>query len=336
MIQVSYVRNGEFRKLSSKEDFQKIWRDLDFIWIHTAQPSLDEQDLLGLYLSVDAKSLVRVLEQSTLGRYHRFFDFSAFHVPTMMIDPLLHVEPALILLSEKIVATFGKNIPSDAITEVEDTIRNLIATKRDVTPSIVAVRIIQEIIERNTKIIDRIAMDLMQLEERYTTISTNELLGNIQRIRHRQNEFYQQLTVQRHLVVLMLQHVPMHLHLTEELRTLLSTVTSEIERQQQALEINAGNLTDLVSLHSIFLANRLNRIIVILTAITVTVAVPSLAANILGAYNILNPVPLFYLGGGIPVFAWQVHLLVMIPAIVIPLIWVIRKGWARPFPHDKQ
>jgi Mg2+ and Co2+ transporter CorA len=232
--------------------------------------------------------------------------------------------------------TFGKNIPTGAINEVEDTIRNLIATQQDVTPSIVAVRIIQEIIERNAAIIDRIAMDLMQLEERYTAVSTNELLVNIQRIRHRQNEFYQHLTVQRHLVVLMLQHVPMHLHLTDELRTLLSTVTSEIERQQQALEINARSLTDLVSLHSIFLANRLNRVIVILTAITVSVAVPSLAANMLGMYNILNPNPLFYLAGGIPIFAWQIHLAVMFPAIIIPLIWVFRKGWVRPFPPDKQ
>lgn len=336
MVQVSYVRNGEFRKLSSKDNFQKLWRELDFIWVHTSKPSKEAQELLGMYLSVDAKSLVRVLEQSTLGRYHRFFNYSAFHVPTMMLDPLLHVEPALILLSEKIVVTFGENIPTDAINEVEDTIRNLIATKQAVTPSIVAVRIIQEIIERNARIIDRVAMDLMQLEERYTAISTKELLDGIQRIRHRQNEFYQHLTVQRHLVVLMLQHVPIHLHLTDELRTLLSTVTSEIERQQQALEINARSLTDLVSLHSIFLANRLNRIIVILTAITVMVAVPSLAANILGMYNILNPSPIFYLSGGIPVFAWQIHLLVMIPAVIIPLIWVIRKGWVRPFPPDKQ
>jgi Mg2+ and Co2+ transporter CorA len=254
----------------------------------------------------------------------------------MMVDPLLHVEPAVILLSEKIVATIGKNIPQDAISEVEETIRNFIATEQEVTPSIVAVRIIQEIIERNSVIIDRIAMSLMQLEERYTAVSTNELLGNIQHIRHQQNEFYQHLTVQRHLVVLMLQHVPRHLHLTEDLRTLLSTVTSEIERQQQALEINARSLTDLVSLHSIFLANRLNSIIVILTAITVTVAVPSLAANILGMYNILNPNPLFYLSGGIPVFTWQIHLLVIIPAVIIPLIWVIRKGWVRPFPPGKQ
>jgi len=336
MIQVSYVRSGEYRKLSSKEDFQKLWRELEFIWVHIAEPNKEEQELVGLYLSVDAKSLVRVLEQSTLGRHHRFFNYSAFHVPTMMVDPLLHVEPALILLSEKIVVTFGKNIPTDAINEVEDTIRNLIATEQEITPSLVAVRIIQEIIERNAVIIDRIAMDLMQLEERYTAISTNELLVSIQRIRHRQNEFYQHLTVQRHLVVLMLQHVPMHLHLTEELRTLLSTVTSEIERQQQALEINARGLTDLVSLHSIFLANRLNRVIVILTAITVTVAVPSLAANILGMYDILNPNPLLYLSGGIPIFAWQLHLLVMIPASIIPLIWVIRKGWVRAFPPDKQ
>ncbi|MFX0167916.1 MAG: CorA family divalent cation transporter [Candidatus Hodarchaeota archaeon] len=334
MIQVSYVRNGEFRKLTSKEDFRKLWRDLDFIWVNIAQPNKEEQELLELYLSVDAKSLVRVVEESSLGRYHRFFEYSAFHVPTMKAEPLLHVEPAVILLGEKIVATISSNIPVDAIAEVEETIRNLIATDQDVTPSIVVVRIIQEIIERNVVIINRIAMSTIQLEEQFTDISVKDLLSNIQRIRHYQNEFYQHLTIQRHIVDLMLQHVPRYLHLTEELRTLLGTTTSEIERQQQTLEINARSLTDLVSLNSIFLANRLNRIIVILTAITVTVAVPSLVANMLGMYNIFNPNPLFYLGGGIPIFTWQLQLLIMIPAIIIPLIWVIRKGWARPFPTE--
>lgn len=329
MIQVYYIKNGEFRKLARNEDFQKIWRGLDFIWISAAEPTPDEESLLGLYLSVDAKSLTAVFEQSNRGRYHRFYDFSAFHFPVMVAQPVPGVETALVLLGERMVATIGKNIPPDAIGEVEETIRNLVSTEQQVTPSYVAVRIIQEIIERNVNLINNIVQTTAKLEELYASVDINTLLKEIQRLRRVQNELYQHLTVQRHFVDMMLQHVPRHLHITDDLSALLSITLSELERQQQTLELNARNLTDLVSLHSILLANRLNRVIVILTAITVSVAVPSLVANILGMYNIFYPDPLFYLLGGFPVYTFQVQFLILIPAILIPLLWVIRKGWIR-------
>lgn len=329
MIQVYYIQNAELRKLAKNEDFQKTWREADLIWIITANPTPEEQNLLGMYLSVDPKSLTRVVEQSNRGRYHRFYDFAAFHVPMMVEEPVQHDEPALILLGERMVSTFGDCVPPDAIGEVEETIRNLISLKQEVTPSIITVRIVQEIIERNAVVIESIVRATTELEERYADITIDALLVEIQRIRHLQNEFYQHLSIQRHIVDLMLQHVPRHLQLTEELRTLLSTTLSEIERQEQTLELNARSLTDLVSLHSILLANRLNRVIVLLTAVTVTVAVPSLIANILGMYNVFSLIPLFYLPGMIPVYTWQIQMLILIPTILIPLILVIRKGWIR-------
>ncbi len=329
MLQVYYTRNNEFHKLAKGEDFQKIWRKTDFIWLSAVDPIAEEYSELGLFLSVDSKSLSRVLEQSHKGRYHRFYDYSAFHVPTIVLEPIQHSEPVLILLGEKMVATVGKRIPDDAIVEVEETLRNLVTSGQQVNPSLVAVRIVQEIIERNALIINQIVEATKELESRYADIDINTLLSEIQRIRSLQNEFYQHLTSQRQFIDMMLQHVPRNLQLTDELRALLSTTISELERQQQALEINARNLTDLVSLHSILLANRLNRVIVILTAITVTVAVPSLVANILGMYNVFWPLPLFYLPYGIPVYTWQIQLLIVVPAIIIPLIWVIRKGWIR-------
>ena len=329
MIQVYYIKEGEFRRLARNEEFQKIWRGLDFIWINAVDPTPEEESLLGLYLSVDAKSLTRVFEESDRGRYHRFYDFSAFHFPIMVAQPVEHVETALVLLGERMLATIGKNVPQDAIIEVEETIRNLVLTQQEVTPSFVAVRIIQEIIERNVVIIDNIVQTSMELEEMYARVDINTLLKEIQRLRRAQNELYQHLTMQRHFVDMMFQHVPRYLHLTNELSRLLRTTLSEIERQQQTLELNARNLTDLVSLHSILLANRLNRVIVILTAITVSVAVPSLVANILGMYNIFHPDPLFYLPGGLPLYTFQIQFMILIPAILIPLLWVIRKGWIR-------
>jgi len=327
MIQVYYTEKKELYKLAKSEDFQKKWRETDFIWISAIDPTPEEYNQLGLYLSVDSKSLSRVLEHSQRGRYHRFYDFSAFHVPTIVTKPVQHSEPVLILLGEKMVATISKQIPADAIVEVEDTLRNLVSAGQKASSSLVAIRIVQEVIERNIIIIDKIVTATKELESKYADIKINALLSEIQRIRSLQNEFYQYLTTQRHFIDMMLQHVPRHMQLTEELRALLETSISELERQQQALEINARNLTDLVSLHSILLANRLNRVIVILTAITVTVAVPSLVANILGMYNIFWPFPLLYLPNGMPLYTWQVQLLIIIPAIIIPLVWVIRKGW---------
>lgn len=327
MIQVYYTQKDEFHKLAKSEDFQKIWRDTDFIWLSVINPTAEEYNQLGLFLSVDSKSLSRVFERTLEGRYHRFYDYSAFHVPTVVAKPVQLLEPALILLGEKMVATVGKNIPPDAIEEVEQTLRNLVSAGMEISPSLVSVRFVQELIERNTLIIDQIIEATKELEAKYADININTLLAEIQRIRALQNEFYQQLTTQRHFVDMMLQHVPRHLHLNDELRALLDTTIGELERQQQSLEINARNLTDLVSLHSILLANRLNRIIVILTAITVTVAVPSLVANILGMYNVFWPFPILYLPNGIPVYTWQIQLSIMIPAILIPIAWVIRKGW---------
>ncbi len=329
MIQVYYIKKGEFRRLARGEDFQKIWRDADFTWLLSIEPSLEDFSQLGLFLSVDQKSLARVMEQAHNGRYHRFYDYSAFHVPTIVADPVQHSEPVLVLLGEQMVATIGKRIQSDAIEEVEETIRNLVSVKQQVSPSIVAVRFVQEIIERNVNIINSIVQATRELEEKYADIDINTLLGEIQRIRLLQNEFYQHLTTQRHFLDMMLQHVPRFLELNDELRALLSTTLSEIERQQQSLEINARSLTDLVSLHSILLANRLNMVIVILTAITVTVAIPTLIANILGMYNVFYPLPIFYILGGIPIYTWQLQLLFLVPAIFIPLIWVINKGWIR-------
>ncbi len=336
MITVYYTKNNEFRKLAKNGDFKKVWRDTKFMWISAVNPSTEDYAELGLYLSVDSKSLARVLEQSQRGRYHRFYDYSAFHVPTMVAKPVLHAEPALVLLGEKMVATIGKSIPPDAIVEVEETLRNLVAGEQEVDPSLVAVRIVQEIIERNFLIINNIEQATKELEARYADINISVLLSEIQRIRSLQNEFYQHLTVQRHFIDMMLQHVPRYLQLSEELRALLDVTISEIERQQQALEINGRNLNDLVSLHSILLANRLNHIIVILTAITVTVAIPSLVANLLGMYNVFWPFPLFYLPNGFPVYTWQVQFLIIIPTILIPLIWVIRKGWVQISSREPQ
>jgi Mg2+ and Co2+ transporter CorA len=333
MIQVYYIKNEEFHKLAKNEDFRKIWRNTDFIWVSAVDPDTEKYNQLGLYLSVDSKSLSRVVEQTHRGRYHRFYDYSAFHVPTIVTQPIQHAEPVLILLGENMVATIGKMIPTDAIGEVEETLRNLITAGQETNPSIIAVRFVQEIIEQNTLIINQIVNATKELEAKYADININTLLSEIQRIRGLQNEFYQHLTSQRHFIDMMLQHVPRHLQLTEELRALLDTTISELERQQQALEINGRNLTDLVSLHSILLANRLNRIIVILTAITVTVAVPSLVANILGMYNVFWPFPLLYLPNGIPIYTWQIQLLIIIPAIIIPLFWVIWKGWVRIPEH---
>lgn len=329
MLQIYVVQNGDFRKLARNEDFPKYKKKASFIWFSALNPTLDEHNLLSEYLGVDAKSLMRVFEQSTPGRYHRFYDFSAFHVPVLLADPVIHAESALVILGQQTVVTIAKNLQQDALGEVEETIRNLVHLHQSVTPSIIAVRMVQEIIERNVHVIQYLVTPTRELEEKFAEIKLDTLLTEIQRLRYLHNEITQHTTIQRHLVDLMLQHVPRHLKLDEELRTLLGTAQAELERQEQTLELNARGLTDLVALHSVILTNRLNRIIVILTAITFTVTVPSLVANIFGMYALFSLAPVFYLFGTIPLYAWQIELFVLIPAIVVPFIWVIRKGWIK-------
>jgi len=336
MLNVFVVKNGELQKLARPQDFADQKDAVDFFWIIALNPSSEEQAEISEYLEVDPKSLARILEKPPGGRYHRFYDFSALHLPIMVAEPLLHDKQFLILLNDRNVVTIGSHLPQVAVNEVEGTMHNLVATGVKITPTMVAVRIVQEIVELNSAIIRNLISEALDLGKYFANVDITELLTEITRLRQQQGELYHHLMEQRSLVDTMYQHVPRHLKLDGQLTKILVTIQAELERQQQRLEFQSRSLNDLVSLHSTLLANRLNRAIIILTTITATITIPSLVANVFGMIGLFQPIPLFFLFGSIPIFAWQLELSLLIPAIIIPLIWVINKGWIRiSFPQEK-
>jgi Mg2+ and Co2+ transporter CorA len=336
MIQIFISKNGEFKKLPRIQDIEEQKNAGEFVWIAALSPTMEEQAAISQFLSIEPKSLEKILEKPPSGRYHRYFDFSALHAPIMVVEPFLHDEPFLILLNDHNVVTLGSHLPQEAISEVEGTLRNLVETGYTLTPSTVVVRIVQEIVELNATIIRNMISEALELGRHFAKVDITELLTEITRLRQHQGELYHHIMEQRSLVDMMYQHVPRHLKLDAQLTKVLTTIQTEVERQQQRLEFQSRSLNDLVSLHSTLLANRLNRVIIILTAITATVTLPSLIANIFGMIGLFHPDPLFFLFGSIPIFAWQLELSLLIPAFLIPLIWVIRKGWIRiSFPQEK-
>jgi Mg2+ and Co2+ transporter CorA len=329
MLHVFILQDGKFRKLTRVEEYEKHQKTASFTWIEGSKLTPEEQSTLSFYLGIDSKSLTRVLEQPSRGRYHRFYDTSALHIPILVAEPLIRTEHSLILIGEKIIATISDHLSPDSINEVEETLRNFVETGQSISPSLVAVRVVQEIVELNTAAIQQIVTPAMEMEKQLGQIDLKSLVSEIASFRQTQSIIFHHLMEQRNIVDLILQHVPRHLQLDEQLTNILYMVQNDLERHQQTLELQSRGLTDLVSLQNILLANKLNRAIVILTAITVTVTLPSLIANIFGMWGVFSSVPIFIILGVIPIYAWQIELLFLIPAVIIPIIWVIRKGWVK-------
>ncbi len=329
MLHVFILQDGKFRKLARIEEYEKLRKTASFTWIDGSKLTPEEQASLSFYLGIDSKSLTRVLNQPARGRYHRFFETSALHMPILVAEPLIRTEHSLILIGEKIVASISDYLPIESINEVEETLRNFVETNHRIDPSLVAVRIVQEIVELNTIAIQQVVTPAMEVEKQFEQTELKLLVSEIASFRQVQSIILNNLMEQRNTVDLMLQHVPRYLQLNDQLTNILYTVQNDLERHQQNLELQSRGLTDLVSLQSILLTNKLNRAIVILTAITVTVTLPSLIANIFGMWGVFSSIPIFIVFGIIPIYAWQIELLFLIPAIIIPIIWVIRKGWVK-------
>ncbi|MFX1564093.1 MAG: CorA family divalent cation transporter, partial [Promethearchaeota archaeon] len=199
MLQIFAVQNGEFRRLARIQEITEQRDAGDFVWIAAQKLSIEEQTTISQYLSVEPKSLAKILERPPSGRYHRYFDFSALHTPICVAEPLLHDEPFIILLSDYIVVTIGSHLPQESIGEVEGTLRNLVETGYKITPSTVAVRIVQEIVEQNATIIREMISQALELGKSYAKVDITELLAEITRLRQLHGELYHRIMEQRSL-----------------------------------------------------------------------------------------------------------------------------------------
>jgi len=328
MLRLLVVREGEIRsRIVRPEELEGQARG-EVVWVEAVAPTSEEIASLARYLGVDSKGLQGMLGTQPRARYHRFYEYSAFHLPALRADPAIIPEPLLLLIHDWLVVTVSETLSHKALREVEDTLRNIAEAGRPITPSVVAVRVIQEVVDLNNLVVRFIAGKVMELERKVERVEAAKLLDEISRLRRLMEEAYTTMLDQRSMVDLILQHVPRRLQLDEQLAALLRTTQGDLERQRQALEFRSRALTDLIALHSVMLATRLNRVIVILTVITATVTIPSLVANIFGMANLFSPSPVLFLLG-IPIFAWQLEFLVLIPSLLLPLIWVLRKRWIR-------
>ncbi len=246
----------------------------------------------------------------------------------MISEPAILYKPYLILLGERIVVTIGGDLPLESINEVEETIRNFTRTGRQVTTSMVCVRVLGEIVELNSKAIQSIVTKSTELSGRFVEVDISELLEEITAVRRSLNDAYNHLLDQRGVVDLMLQHVPRYLDLSDHrLISLIQISQTELERQQQTLEYQSRAMSDLVSLHSVLLSNRLNKVILMLTSITVLTAFVTTVTNIMGMNaTLFNPQPTITLFG-IPMPVWVLEVLIALSAFLLGLIWLVRKGW---------
>jgi Mg2+ and Co2+ transporter CorA len=332
------VDQGECNRIARLEELAEYTTQPDLLWVTVMDPNDKELSSLCQYLSevtsknIDIKSLTAVIRDvppiST--KYHRFYDFSALHLPVMIYNPTVMYKPYLILLGARVVITIGDDLPLESINEVEETVRNFIRAGRPVSTSTVTVRILQEIVEMNFRAIKEIVSKATELSGRFIEVDINELLSEITRLRKTLSESYNHLLNQRGIVDIMLQHVPRHLNLSDRrLMALIQASLAELERQQQTLEIQSRAMSDLVSLHSVLLSNRLNKAILTLTSITVITAFITVITNVFGMNaTLFNPQPsIIFLG--VPVPVWQVEFFLVVISFLIGLIWLVRKGWIR-------
>jgi len=331
MLRLFIIRDGEVRRRTVKlEELEGLGSRIqgDLVWVETVAPTAEEVASLARYLGVDSKSLQKLMDTPPRARYHRFYDYSAFHLPALRADPTILPEHLLLLLHDRTVVTIGSAFTHEALREAKDTLRNMAEAGKPVSPSVVAVRVVQEVVDLNNLVVHFIAGRVMELERQVERVEVSKLLGEISKLRRLMGEAYTVLLDQRSMVDLMLQHVPRWLQLDESLVSLLLITQGDLERQRQALEFRSRSLTDLIALHNVMLATRLNRVIVLLTAITATVTIPSLVANIFGMANLFSPNPVLFLFG-VPIFAWQLELFALTPSLLLPLIWVLHKRWIR-------
>ncbi len=338
MIRIFMVDQGECNRVARLEELAEYSTQPDLLWITVMTPTDTELSSLCHYLSavtsknIDDKSLTAVMQHvpHVSTKYHRFFVFSALHLPLMVAQPNISYKPYLILLGDRVVITIGDHLPLGSLNEVEETIRNFTRAGRQVTASTVTVRILQEIVEMNSEAIRGIVSKATELSGRFTEVDINELLSEITRLRKVLGEAYNHLLDQRGIVDIILQHVPRHLDLSDRrLLALIQASQTELERQQQTLEIQSRAMSDLVSLHSVLLSNRLNKVILTLTSITVLTAFITVVTNVFGMNaNLFNPLPsiLFF---GVPIPVWQIEFILIIISFLIGLIWLVRKGWIR-------
>lgn len=338
MIRIFMVDQGECNRITRLEELAEYTTQPDLLWVTAMDPTDKELASLCHYLSavtsrnIEIKNLTAVMRDippiST--KYHRFYDFSALHLPVMVSQPTIMYKPYLILLGARVVITIGDDLPLRGINEVEETIRNFIRGGRPVSTSTVAVRILQEIVEMNFEAIKGIVSKATELSGRFTEVGINELLSEITGLRKTLSEAYNHLLNQRGIVDIVLQHVPRHLDLSDRrLLALIQASLVELERQQQTLEIQSRAMSDLVSLHSVLLSNRLNKAILTLTSITVITAFITVVTNVFGMNATLfnaQPSIIFF---GVPVSVWQMEFFLVVVSFLVGLIWLVRKGWIR-------
>ncbi len=345
MIRVFMVDQGECNKIARLEELAEYSTQPDLLWITVTSPNDKALSSLCHYLSavasknIDIKSLTAVMKHVPHGstKYHRFYVFSALHLPLMVAQPSILYKSHLILLGERVVITIGDHLPLKSINEVEETIRNFTRAGRQVTASMVTVRILQEIVEMNSVTIRGIVSKATELSGRFTEVDINELLSEITRLRKTLGKAYNHLLDQRGIVDIMLQHVPRHLDLSDrKITALIQASQTDLERQQQTLEIQSRAMSDLVSLHSVLLSNRLNKVILTLTSITVLTAFITVVTNVFGMNaNLFDPLPsiIFF---GVPVSVWQVEFFLIVISFIVGLVWLVRKGWIRiRLPFEK-
>ncbi len=290
-----------FKRTIKDRKLKKIPEFKTGCWINVVDPTEEEISFLEKRFSLDKQNLKSGLDENEVPRVES--EKTRHYILLKTIQPHLEkeMETILIVLDENFILTLSKNKPN-FIESIEGGRIKFITTRRK-QALLKIFSLLNKEFEKSTL---RIVKKVRKEKKKYQNLGEkeiNELLLQEDKLNDLVFTYYYSILVYKKIIK--------NIKFFEEDRELIEDLIIEAEQGFNLCKSSLKTISNIRNSSFIFLSNRLNKVINLLTVLTILISIPAAISGIYGM-NVLLPFQhnphIFYYIIGVILFSWIIFI----------------------------
>ncbi|MFQ5762839.1 MAG: magnesium transporter CorA family protein [Candidatus Bathyarchaeia archaeon] len=298
------------------------------VWIDVVYPTADDIEKIATLAGLEVAFL-----KASLGRRGptriRLHDGTAVMLPLLRWEESLEPSSLLAVVKGNMLLTLRDASLNPIVSNVEDAIKTHVKAGRGIDHYYLFYRLVNEIVVSNFHALKTLRDSVEELEITSLRDVQRNIIPMISGIRKKNARFRDVLTAERHLLDYLrdttLPLAPSDLH-----RRTLSEAWNELGNQLSNVDSLSSALVTTISMRDLEISTRLTKIITFLTVIATVLLLPNTIATIFGipSFPLAADSTPFTIGQA-KIFPWFLIIIAIIVSTLLPLVWLVRKGWMR-------
>lgn len=331
MLRLFIFAEGEIRRVQhpKPEELSKLGEEADLIWLDASNPTAQEVQTISEVFKL-GRSLVDGAEVSRFPTRLRRGEYTVFNFPTLSVNGKVVTHPLLLIPKERALITIRREASEGVVEETLQALQSLLKTGETIDASFLACRVIGEICDDNSKVVEALRDEVEALGMKFLTADAKGSVKAIFTLSRKTEDLHDIFIAEREILDSLLEGGHTMVKITERTRGVLVDSFREMTEHVRFLDTYEKMLLTSMSMRNLELTMRLTRVMTYLTVVATVLLLPNTIATFFGIpYLPLNLTDPLFAVGEVLIAPWVLITTTVILSTVIPILWVIRKGWVK-------